>query len=540
MKQQELDRRRFLRIASMGLAGGMIALNHPYALGMGGGGGGCGCGGGGGGGGGSGGIIDPPLGLAFKDPPAMPLTWSYETIDGVTRHIATANLKAMPAQININGTLANLLTYNGYYPGQTITVGKGDILRVNFTNGLPASSTSEYNFLGHQRGFTNLHSHGLHVSPEAITIDPPVYADYVMYSLAPGGTVVHQYDTSKEEAGAFHFYHPHLHGVVAEQYWAGLVGTLLTKDELPVFNNIETHLMVLKDIALSGADPAPHDSMMSYMNGLEGNIVTVNGQVNPVLQIKPGQVQRWRVLNASSAKWYKLSLANHTMYLIGADGNLLDKPYARSQILLSPGERVDILVKASSTKGNYKFLSLPYSRMGMMNSPQFTLMTMQVAGSASNGSIPSSINPNAKRLQVDTSMYPQYTLALSMGMGQGYINGISFQSMDEAYTIHSTVGMDTMPSYEIWTVTNNSGMDHPFHQHVDHVQVLSVTGADSSYPPYASMPAMKDTVLIPKMGSAKLLVPIKDFGGISMFHCHILEHEDIGMMGIWDRGEMMM
>ncbi len=510
----------------MGLAGGMIALNHPYALGMGGGGGGCGCGGGGG----SGGIVNPPPGLDFRDPPQMPLTWS-----NTTPRVATCNLKAMQSQIYVNGTLANLLTYNGYYPGQTITVKKGDILRVNFTNGLPASLTSEYNFLGHQRGYTNLHAHGLHVSPKAITTNPPVYADFVMYSLPPGGTVVHQYDTSKEEASGFHFYHPHLHGVVAEQYWAGLAGVLLIEDELPVLKNIESHVMVLKDIALSGADPAPHDSMMAYMHGLEGNIVMVNGQVNPVLQIKPGQVQRWRILNASSAKWYKLSLANHTMYLIGTDGNLLDKPYARSQILLSPGERVDILVKANSTKADYKFLSLPYSRMGMMTSPQFTLMTMRVAGSSSAGSIPASINPNAVRLNIDTSMYPQYTMALSMGMGQGYINGISFQSMDEAYTIHSRVGTDMDPSYEVWTVTNNSGMDHPFHQHVDHVQVLSVTGADSSYPPYASMPALKDTVLIPKMGSAKLLVPIKDFDGMTMFHCHILEHEDIGMMGIWDR-----
>lgn len=536
MNKRELDRRRFLKFASMGLAGGMIALKHPQAFGM----GGMGGSGGGCGGGGSGGVIDPPPGLAFADPPAMPLTRTTEIVNGITRNIATANLKAMPAQINLNGTLANLLTYNGYYPGQTITVAKGDILRVNFTNGLPASSTSEYNYLGHQRGFTNLHAHGYHVSPKAISTTPPVYADYVMYALEPGGTVVHQYDTSKEEASGFHFYHPHLHGVVAEQYWAGLVGVLLTKDELPVFNNIESHVVVLKDIGLVGSDPAPHDSMMDYMNGLEGNIITVNGQVNPVLTIKPGQVQRWRILNASSARWYKLSLTNHTMYLIGADGNLLDKPYARSQVLLSPGERVDVLVKASSTKGSYKFYSMPYSRMGMMTSAQITLLTMQVSGPAAAGSIPASINPSAKRLNIDTSMYPQYTMALSMGQGQGYINGISFQGMDDAYTIHSTVGTDMMPSYEVWTVVNDSCMDHPFHQHVDHVQVLSVSGADSSYPPYASMPALKDTVLIPKMGSAKLLVPIKDFDGMTMFHCHILEHEDIGMMGLWDRGAMMM
>ncbi len=113
--------------------------------------------------------------------------------------------------------------------------------------------------------------------------------------------------------------------------------------------------------------------------------------------------------------------------------------------------------------------------------------------------------------------------------------------MDHAYKITSPmVGTQMMPMYEIWAVTNASGMDHPFHQHVDHAQVLAISGADSSYPRYQDMPAWKDTVLIPKMGSATLLVPVLDYDGMTMFHCHILEHEDIGMMGVWDRGGMSM
>ncbi|MEN6439666.1 MAG: multicopper oxidase family protein [Syntrophobacter sp.] len=539
MSKEGLERRRFLKLASMGLAaGGFILCSREGLAGMG---GGMGCGGGCGGGMG-GGVIDPPPGATFMDPVAMPITRSIEPINGISRSVATANVRAMISQINVNGVTANLMTYNGYYPAPTITVRKGDVLRLNFTNALPSASTSELNLLGHQRGFTNLHSHGWHVSPKAVRPDdnPPVYSDYVMYSLAPGGTVIHEYDTSREEASGFHFYHPHLHGVSAEQYWAGMAGALITEDELPVFSGIETHVMVLKDISLSGADPALHASMMDYMHGMEGNIIMVNGQVNPVLPVKPGQVQRWRILNASNARWYKLSLANHGMYLIGADGKLLDKPYAQSQILMSPGERVDILVKASSSKADYKFVSLPYSRMGMMSSAQVTLLTMRVTGSATSGVIPAAIDPGAKRLTIDTSPYPKYTLALSMGQGRGYINGISFVDMDNACAITSTVGTDMMPSFEVWTVVNQSGMDHPFHQHVDHVQVLSITGADSSYPAYASMPARKDTVLIPKNGSAKLLVPIKDFDGMTMFHCHILEHEDIGMMGVWDRMAMAM
>jgi FtsP/CotA-like multicopper oxidase with cupredoxin domain len=546
MGKKNIDRRDFLKLTSVGLAGGLLTLKGANAFagmmgggGMGGGGMGGGGMGGGGGGMGGGGVIDPPPGAAFRDPMTMPVARSVETINGISRNVATVNLQAVNARVPVNGVTANLMTYNGYYPGPTIKVNRGDILRVNFTNAL--SGPYNLNLLGHQRGPTNLHAHGWHVSPNAISLSPPppVYSDYVMYSMDPGDSCIHEYDTSKEEASGFHFYHPHLHGISAEQYWAGLAGALITADELPVFNGIETHLMVLKDISLSGSDPAPHDTMMDYMHGLEGNIVMVNGQVNPVLPIFPGQVQRWRILNASNARWYKLSLTNHTMYLVGTDGNLLDKPYARSQILLSPGERVDILVKGGAV-GDYKFLSLPYSRMGNMTSAQITLLTMHVTGNSAGGVLPASINPNVKRLNLNVSMYPQRTLQLSMGGGAGYINGISFTGMDHTFKISSTVGTDMMPSYEVWTVTNASGMDHPFHQHVDHAQVLSVTGADSSYPSYASMPAWKDVVLIPKMGSAKLLVPVKDYDGMTMFHCHILEHEDIGMMGVWDRMAMAM
>ncbi len=102
---------------------------------------------------------------------------------------------------------------------------------------------------------------------------------------------------------------------------------------------------------------------------------------------------------------------------------------------------------------------------------------------------------------------------------------MSFDS-GNPYTIESDVG-----TVEMWTIVNASNMDHPFHQHTNAAQVLSIVGGDSLY---ATIPAWKDCVNIPKGGSATLLVPIMDYSGMAMFHCHILEHEDIGMMGMWD------
>jgi FtsP/CotA-like multicopper oxidase with cupredoxin domain len=165
--------------------------------------------------------------------------------------------------------------------------------------------------------------------------------------------------------------------------------------------------------------------------------------------------------------------------------------------------------------------------MGMMSSAQITLLTMAVNGSRANDAIPGGVNPYAIRLNPNNlTVAAQRTLVLSMGQGRGYINGQDFDV--NPYTIMSEAG-----TWEIWTVTNQTNMDHPFHQHVNAVQVLSISGIDSSYPSYASMPAWKDVVLIPKGGSAKLLVPVMDYDGMTMFHCHILEHEDIGMMGLW-------
>jgi FtsP/CotA-like multicopper oxidase with cupredoxin domain len=496
MDNKEFDRRSFLKITSLGLMGGYLTLKTGTSLAQ---------------MGGGGGVIDPPPGALFQDPVLMPQIRSGNIVD--------VTIEAKIAPVNINGAAANLLTYNGYSPGPTIIVKRGDILRAKFINSLPL--TTQTNTLGYQKNITNIHPHGWHVSPQ----EP---ADFALLEILPGQTYQYQYDTALQEGGTLNFYHPHKHGLVAEQVWGGLAGALVVEDETPVLAEYETHLLVLKDISLSGSAPAAFSSM-DFQNGKEGNIVMVNGQVNPVLPIKPGQVQRWRIVNASNARFYKLGFAGNqggVMYLAGTESGLLDKPYVRSQILLSPGERVEVLVQAGLTPGSYKFLSLPYARRGTTKSAQITLLTMSVQGAAVGDTLPAVINPNATRLTLDTTSFPKRTLTLSMSQMKAYINGQAFQV--NPYVLNSTLG-----TYEVWTVRNRTNMDHPFHQHVNAAQVLAITGADASYPPYATLPAWKDTVLVPKNGSVTMLVPVKDYAGTTVFHCHILEHEDIGMMGVW-------
>jgi hypothetical protein len=137
------------------------------------------------------------------------------------------------------------------------------------------------------------------------------------------------------------------------------------------------------------------------------------------------------------------------------------------------------------------------------------------------------INPAARRISADPVKTER--IVLSMGEGKGYVNGCSF-SDPEVHTIHSELG-----SYEIWEIVNQSDMDRPFHQHVNPCQVLSMSGGDPAYASfYTRTPAWKDTVLVPRGGSARLLVPVMDYVGTALFHCAIAEHHDLGMTGVWD------
>jgi FtsP/CotA-like multicopper oxidase with cupredoxin domain len=153
--------------------------------------------------------------------------------------------------------------------------------------------------------------------------------------------------------------------------------------------------------------------------------------------------------------------------------------------------------------------------------------------------LPAQVDPAAKRLAIDAGSLPRTRFVLGMMMGRGTINGVSFDEMDDgtvsAYQHDSKVG-----TYEVWEIVNQTGMDHPWHQHVNSAQVLSASGPDPAFGAYADLytrvPGLKDTVIVPKGGSITLLVPILDHVGRTVFHCHIVEHEDIGMMGIWSIG----
>jgi FtsP/CotA-like multicopper oxidase with cupredoxin domain len=499
------------------------------------------------GGGTSGGPVNPPAGATFADPPN-----AVSTRNG---NVVEVSIEAQPGASNLGGTAATLLTYGGDYVAPVIRARRGDLLRLHFRNSLPAGGAT--NLLGHPRFETNLHVHGLHVTP-GMNADGIAGDDVFRSVAAGGGSLEYEHDLSLQPAGSMGFYHPHMHGAVAEQIWGGMIGPIdIADDADSPLRAYETHLMVLKDVSLSGGAPTPYDSIMDYVMGKEGNLVMVNGQLNPVLPIRPGQVQRWRIFNGSTARFYRLGLEGHSLQVIGTDGGLLDKPYAMTEILLAPAERIDVLVKASDSAGTFRLLALAYDRggMGMMTaamggstgagmegfggaaSAQVTLLTLNDTGTAAADALPSQVNPAAKRVAMDLASLPHTRFVLGMSMGRGTINGVSFAEAADgtvtAYQHDSKLG-----TYEVWEIVNQTGMDHPWHQHVNSAQVISASGIDPAFASYADLyanvPAMKDTVIVPKGGSITLLVPVIDHAGKTVFHCHIVEHEDIGMMGIWN------
>ena len=199
---RRVNRRDFIKFTSLAAAGVYVGANSDIAQAMGGG----GCGGGGcGGGGGS--VIDPPIGALFKDPVEMPLTRAngIVTCPGITPQIT---------RLPINGALTDLMTYNGSFPGPLVRLKRGEKWAMKFTNGLPPDGTK--NIIGFTRGVTNIHTHGWHVSPSGTMDD-------VMRQFQPGQSGDHVYDTALQPGGTLCWYHPHIHGLVAEQVWGGLM-----------------------------------------------------------------------------------------------------------------------------------------------------------------------------------------------------------------------------------------------------------------------------------------------------------------------------
>lgn len=403
------------------------------------------------------------------------------------------------------GVVTDAYAYNGTVPGPTIDVHEGDHVIIHFRNALPEATT--------------IHWHGLHI-PADMDGSP-------LRPVPPGGTYDYRFTLEPGSAGTY-WYHPHPDARTGEQVAKGLFGAFIVRPAHdPVPAGVTERLLILSDnrFTRSGAVdiPDPHSAQgaLDEENGREGNVLFVNGRVMPTLAIRPGEIQRWRIVNASAARVYRLAIPGQTFLYVGSDGGLFEHPVERSEITLANSGRVELLVRGTGRPGSHTTLrALPYDRYVPQTRPADwdtprDLLTLQYADVPSRAHV---VIPTTLRVipVLDTATA---TATHVIVFSQGLINGrtMAMDRVDVTAPLGAT---------EIWEIENVVGMDHPFHLHGFQFQVIDRDGVPE---PFRSW---NDVVNVPRHQTVRIIVRYDDYPGKWMFHCHILDHEDHGMMGI--------
>ena len=441
-----------------------------------------------------------------------------------------SRLLSFPAQAGLNQTLtAQATTANimgtgipvlGYQPnsllGPTFRVDNGNAVNILLQNNL-----SEH---------TNIHWHGLKI-PALMDGHPDQLAN-------AGGTFRYQF-TVNQRAG-LSWYHPHPHEHTGKQVFQGLAGLFIINDAEEASLNLPSGQyempLLIQDKRISNTGITYNPSMEEVMAGYMGESVVVNGVYSPYTEVAT-RYYRLRILNASNARLYNLAFSNNAdMIVIGNDGGLLKNPVTVKEILIAPGERLDVLINFSGiTVGTEIFLlSKEFAHGGDAQGKQsFRIMKFKVAAAVTDSftvpailstinTIPASSAVKTRTFEISNAM-EHHGYPMNDGMQMRHrINGKLFDSnrIDENVAVNTN---------EIWVFDNSKGDEpHPMHLHGVFFQVLTRTGGRGSR--IASENGWKDTVLVMPGEKVSVLVPFESNTGKFVFHCHNLEHEDDGMM----------
>ena len=398
------------------------------------------------------------------------------------------------------------LVYNGSLMAPTLHIKPGERLVVNLVNKVDQ---------------TNIHFHGLHISPTGSS-------DNIFRVVEPGETAKYVLDIPINHPTGTFWYHPHLHGLATTQVGSGMSGLIKIEgleDLLPsALNNITQQTFVLKAFpwSLNGSSTNPIYKWANYF--------TVNGQINPVINISSGETQLWRFANIDPATFYNITLPGHTFHIIAEDGNPVWEVWDGKNLVLPAGKRFEVLVTGGEN-GTYSLKSLPYNRSGFSPTSEVTLATVNVQDkdrTQTTEFTPSSLVPGhdlgdaqvqAQRTLVFNGSPDNQTANRFGDVGTNQINGKVFDHNRVDYIVK-------LGDVEEWTLKNIDNEDHTFHIHVNDFQVMSVNGQPND------AHSLQDTVVLPQGGEVVVRIPFTDFVGKFVFHCHILPHEDTGMMGI--------
>ena len=404
--------------------------------------------------------------------------------------------------------------YNGNILGPTIIMNAGEFVTLNVTNNLGEDTTT--------------HWHGLHVTP---------MDDGGPHTVIPAGTTWSPDFTVLDTASTM-WYHPHLHEHTFDQVNRGLAGMLLIRDSveaaagLPLTYGVDEFPLIIQDKDLRGNN--------SFGGGGMGNNYLVNATLTPYLDV-PSQMVRFRLLNASAQRAYNIGFSdNRTFFAVGADGGLLETPTGITRAAMMPGERLDIVVDFNTQNGttvnlmNYASTlanSLPGGPGGGpggnsgLNGIDASLLELRVGAQTASPvtSLPASIWTLPRLFETNATV--TRTIELTGGGG-----GNPFSLDNQAYDGSRMDQVLLQDTTEIWQLVNRGGAAHPFHIHDIQFFILS----RNREPIAAHETGKKDTVIVHANETVRFIAKFETHNDTEvpyMYHCHILPHEDGGMMG---------
>jgi suppressor of ftsI len=428
-------------------------------------------------------------------------------------------MTAAPGQVQLGKHTFNGLLYNGAYVPPTLRARRGDTLQITFRNNLE-SGLDRTEFLGPICAGvgtpSNLHFHGMSVSPQA-------NGDNVFVHVQPGETFRYQVHipTSGRQGPGLFWYHPHAHGFVNQQILGGLSGALVVDgmDEIfPLLRGLPERIMLIKQVQLD--------------DGSE--IISINGQVNPLIEIRAGELQFWRIAHIGASKFLRFQLGGMPLFVVGTDGHALSQPRKMAEFFMGPGERIDAIAIGPAT-GEYAVRTISFQNEAWRSpEPSVQLATISSSGSSSNVAIEDEVvrqrvmgprwiddvsaAPIARRRTLTYSRTPDRKIFL-----------IDDRAVDEARTDQTVKLGET----EEWTVVNMDQQYHSFHIHQTAFLVTEINGVS------LSDDGLRDTYSVPPAtdhgpGVLKVVIPFTDpvIVGRFVYHCHAVDHEDKGMMGI--------
>ena len=400
--------------------------------------------------------------------------------------------------VEVSGTDVVGKSYNGSFPGPTMIVSPGDWIRLRFVNNLDQP--------------TNIHFHGFHTSPSGI-------ADNVLRTIPAKRTVKVAVPVPPDMPPGLYWYHSHEHTISEEQVFSGLSGAIVVEgvERLlpPELRGVEQRLFALKDVQVKDGAIVTEN-----INSDAPTTRTVNGLVDPELQIAPGETQLWRFANIGADIWYHVYFDGLPFHVIGEDANPVGRVWRKKELLLPPGKRYDALVRGPES-GDYELKTLAYSTGKEGDSyPERTLASVTSRGDpVEPPALPTSLAPIPHIPASEVDRHRQFSFSESDNGNQFFINGKQFNH--HRVDVHARLG-DT----EEWRITNASKEQHPFHIHINDFEVISVNGK-----PYRAR-SLQDTVPLPVGGTVIIRQRFTQFSGKFVYHCHILAHEDNGMMGL--------